>query len=146
NLDQHGIKCASGLADVDHLAHHRREYATFRERSGESLPFTNALACIKYRLLDHFVASRSASDEERVEYWHARREQRAESASEARHCGFAKKIAEDRELEQHAINGKSTFLGAIAHAQAEDEADRRSDDVARICDRDIADIDGNLRG
>src|SRR3954454_18510782 len=67
DLAEHLLELAGLLADLHHLAEHRREHRIAGERLTDRDALVHALAHVGERLLDHEVAGRRARDLERAD-------------------------------------------------------------------------------
>ena len=105
DLGEHRVERARLLADADHLHHHRREDAALLQGLGERHAALHGLAHGHDRVFDDRVAGGPGGDLEAVEDRHAGRDEGRERAAEARHRDLLHDEAEDRELEDDAVDG-----------------------------------------
>jgi hypothetical protein len=85
---EHVIQRARFLADADHVDDHRREHFAALERVGDFLTFADAGARFDNGVRDDRVAHDARDGLHRLQDGHARREQGAHRAAEARHHDF----------------------------------------------------------
>ena len=102
-LRQHLVEGARGLADVDHLEHHRRELPGQLEGFGHRLAFGDELAGVDDLFFDDDVAGRRRGDLQGLEHGHAAGDEGRQRPGHPGHGHLVEERAEDRHLQDQAV-------------------------------------------
>ena len=125
DLPEHRVELAGLLADLDHLADHRREDGMLDKRLGDRHAGVDLLAHVAQRVLDDPVARRRAGDLERLDDVDAGGDQRRERPCEPRHRHLEDDVADlHRDLQLEAVPGLLAALALLPAEEAEDDEAR----------------------
>src|SRR5580765_5737970 len=130
DLSEHLLELSRLLADLHHLADHRREDRVLDQGLRDRDALVHLLADVRERFLDDPVASRLPGDLERLDDVHARGHEGRERPREARHRHLQDDVADlHRDLQLDPVPELPAGLGLLEPADAPDRpAEGREDD------------------
>src|SRR5439155_151736 len=131
DLGEHLLELSCLLADLDHLADHRREDRVLDQRLRDRHALVDLLAHAREGLLDHPVACGLAGDLERLDDVHACRDERRERAREPRHRHLEDDVADlHRQAQLQLVPVLPPRLRPLVSLDAVDRPEHaREDDV-----------------
>src|SRR3954447_25243546 len=146
DLAEHLLELSGLLADLHHLAHHRREDRVVDERLRDRDAFADLRTNVAERLLDHPVPRTLAGDLEGLDDVHTRGDESRERAREPRHRHLEDHGPDlHRDLQLELIPLLTAGVGLLVLAQPEDQRTQDGEDDVVLLAQQIGDVDDVLR-
>src|SRR6266545_3416325 len=138
DLAEHLLELSGLLADLDHVADHRREDGVVDERLRDRHSLVHPRANVGKRLFDDPIAGRLARDLERFDDVHARGDERRQRAREAGDRDLEHDAADlHRHSQLEPVPDLASLLRLLRAAEAEDHAAQGREDEHPVASEEV---------